>query len=346
MKKSIIIFFVSCLLFFSCTKKLEVADPVLEVTPVATTVTIGTPVIFNFNTAESPDVLFFYSGEPFSEYAYSYDLGKGRKLINTMGYELSFQSRFDINSPVPDSSAKYGRQANQLSLWASTDFNGKLDTTSIKSAAWTNITSKFTLPTALNTSTFTNSGTVALTDVAVQKKPLYLGFKLVTLKQRTNGYSQFWNVQNFNIVSKDTVGSSKVTLYNIGNLEFNIVDFTSPIRPAITSRTSALVRMGGPNPYIGQPQNILDSLSNIGVVLDPDRSEVWAISRPVNVDTVFLGYDKPAATIANYTDVQFKPQFGYVYTKPGTYKAVFVGINRSKDETKQILKEFTITVNP
>lgn len=347
MKKMKFLLYASFLFFIiSCTKTIGVDDPQLEVATDDLNIRAGSRVTFKIGTKNTPDILFFFSGEPNKEYAYSYGAGAGRFLVNRSGYDFSFQSRFDYNSPPTDSANKYGLQKNQLTVLASTDFNGILDQQSVAKANWTNITDKFTLPAAQHASSFTNSGVNTLQDVIANGKPLYIAFKLITEKQRLKGYSQFWNVQNFLIKAKDSVAGSLPNLYNMGKMEFNFVDITEPVRSSILSRTATVIRMGGPKPYIGTTPQEDSLIAAHNLVVDPDYSEAWAISARINVDTVFLGYDMPTATVAGYTDVKFKDEYTYVYTKPGIYKAVFVAENRSKDQTKTLIKEFTISVSP
>lgn len=346
MKRSKYLFYACiAIVVAGCSKKLEVASPELSVTPLSTTVTAGEAVIFTIVDEKSPDNLFFFSGEPNQEYSNSYGVGKGRLAINNSGYNFSFQSRFDYNGPPADSIVKYGLQTGQLSIWASTDFNGKLDSASVVNATWTDITSKFTLPTAQHASSLTNSGINTLSDVLVKGKPLYLAYKLTTKKQRDNGYSQYWNIQNFVIQSRDTVAGQLPVLYNMGKMEFNFVDMQKGWWSSSLSRTATVVRMGGPNPYITRSEQQDSIIQATGAQVDPPITEAWAISTRINADTVFLGYDTPV-TLASYTTVKFPTEYSYVYNTPGTYKAVFVGENRSKDETKTVVREFTITVTP
>lgn len=329
----------------SCNKELEVEDPQLDITLSTAIVKAGEAVIFTIGNENPPDNLVFFSGEPNKEYAYSYGVGPGRLALNQSGYDFSFQSRFDYNSPSADSATKYGLQTGQLSIWASTDFNGSLDSVSVKKATWMDITSKFTLPTAQHASTFTNSGVNTLRDVMVKGKPLYIAYKLITKKQRDFGYSQFWNIQNFTIKGIDSVVGQLPSLYNMGKMEFNFVDITRAVRTSTLSRTAALLRMGGPNPYITRTEQQDSIINALGLVVDPELSEAWVISANISTDSVFLGYDAPV-TVAGYTDIRFPTQYIYVYNAPGTYKAVFVGENRTADQTKQVVREFIITVLP
>lgn len=329
----------------SCSKKLEVEAPDLNVTAQALTVEAGDAVIFNIGDVNPPDNLYFFSGEPTREYLNSYGVGPGRLAISRSGYDFSFQSRFDYNSPPDDSAAVYGLQTGQLSIWASTDFSGTLDSASVKRATWTDITNKFTLPTIQEASSLTNSGVNSLQDVVVNGKRLYIAYKLITKRQRANGYSQYWNIQNFQIKAKDSSYGGLPVLYNMGKMEFNFVDITRAVRTSVLSRTTTALRMGGPDPYIGTTQQEDSIIIADRIVVDPELSEAWAISAGINVDSVFLGYDSPV-TVASYTNVKFPTEYTYVYNTPGTYKAVFLGENRTKDETKKVVKEFVITVKP
>lgn len=346
MKYSNFLIFTSIvLLVIGCNKKLEVETPDLQVTSGSTTIQAGEAITFTIGDENPPDNLFFYSGEPTKEYANSYGIGPGRLALNRSGYDFSFQSRFDYNSPPADSATKYGLQTGQLSMWASTDFSGTLDSASVKRATWTDITSKFTLPTTQHATSFTNSGVNTLQDVVVKGKRLYLAYKLLTRKQRDNGYSQFWNIQNFSITAKDSVAGQLPVLYNMGKIEFNFVDMKMGGWASSLSRTAAIVRMGGPDPYISRTEQQDSLIQAMGIQVDPPLTEAWAISAGINVDTVFLGYDTPV-TVASYTNVRFPTEFTYIYSTPGTYKAVFVGENRTKDETKTVLREFTVIVLP
>lgn len=331
----------------SCSKTLDISDPELIVNAEKVTITEGEPVIFNFGTGSNADIVNFYSGEINSDYNYSYGISQGRYMFNNSGYTFSFGSRFDNNNPDPNFDSIYGNQKNQLAIFASTDFNGKLDATSITAANWVDVTSKFKLPTAAHASTFTASGTTELADLLTKGKPLYIAYKLTTLKQAVNGYTQFWNINNFVVRSKDSLGNNTVVLYNQNMLEFNFVDITADTRASRASSSSGLLRMGGPEAYLRHPSDDTpaDSIAPGVKVLDPDKSEVWAISKPVNADSVFLGYDKPYAVV-QYSTVEFPRTYGYLYKQPGTYEAVFVGTNTTKDETKNIVKKLIITVKP
>lgn len=358
MKRNIYLSFATfAIVFFSCNKKLEVRDARFDVVPNKTTLKVGEPIIFSFDASTGTDILNFYSGETNNEYEYSYGVGPGRYSINKSGYNFSFQSRFDYNNPLAANIALFGLQKDQLTVLASKDFDGQLLNIFKPGSNWVNITNKFTLPAAMHASTFTNSGNSDLADIYEKGKPLYIAFKLATKKQEKNGFTQFWNVQNFAVTAKDAIGAAFPKVYDQNKLEFtfvHVVEDTSKSRISRATSASNLLRMGGPEAYLraGMDTVGIDSLTKTRIVAnpnyrDPDYLEVWAVSRPIRTDSVFLGYDKPTANnIVEFKSVQFSQSFGYIYKTPGTYKAVFAGINSSKDETKTITKEFTITVTP
>lgn len=351
------IFSILSLLFIaaSCNKELRVRDAELDITPDKTTVKAGDPIIFQFGGITGTDILNFFSGEVYNQYEYSYGVGEGRYSINNSGIDFSFQSLFNYNNPSAADVALFGLQKNQLTVWGSKDYDGQLVNVLNPASNWVNITNKFTLPTAVSAS-YTNSKGVDLSDVYQKGKPFYIAFKVVTKKQETNGFTQIWNITNFAVNSKDSIGGQAVKLYDQNKLEFVFVhllrDATGRASRAV--RASNLLTMGGPDAYLrpGMDTIGLDSLTRVNIERNPDwrdpaHSEVWAVSRAIRTDSVFLGYDKPTANnIVEFKSVQFPKSFGFVYKNPGTYKAVFVGTNSSKDETKTAVREFTITVTP
>jgi hypothetical protein len=74
---------------------------------------------------------------------------------------------------------------------------------------------------------------------------------------------------------------------------------------------------------------------------DP-QSENWAVSKAISLDKVNLGPDFSVALKGLTTS----PMSGYSYTyaKPCTYKAVFIASGSSIDQTKQVVKEITLTI--
>src|SRR5882757_634196 len=94
----------------SCKKDVTLAlnedAPSFNVTPAATTYKIGQDVVFNFTG--KADVLSFFSGELYHDYAF-----KGGRTLDMTNPTIAFTS-----------AVTGGAQTNQLTVLASTDFNG------------------------------------------------------------------------------------------------------------------------------------------------------------------------------------------------------------------------------
>ena len=124
----------------SCQKKLIVKDaPDFSVSIVdsVTTYKAGAPVTFRIQG--SADVISFYSGEIFRDYAFK----DGREVdVTGKGLTLSFRSGLAPGTPA-------GTQKNQFSILVSNNFSGDYtDLAKVKAATWKNITDSFTLGTS------------------------------------------------------------------------------------------------------------------------------------------------------------------------------------------------------
>src|SRR5882757_8152495 len=124
----------------SCHKEVKVAlkegTPSFDVSLAASnTYKVGTDVVFNFSG--KADVISFFSGELYHDYAF-----KDGRTIDVTNPTMTFTS-----------AVTGGTQTNQLAILASTDFNGvyndtlKPPLTNIHAATWTDITSRFALGT-------------------------------------------------------------------------------------------------------------------------------------------------------------------------------------------------------
>jgi len=275
------------------------------------------------------------------------------------------------------SSVQVGTQTKQLSILASTDFNGDYSSLAkIKAATWTDITSRFALGT---TATFKATGAKDISDLIVPGKPIYIAYKYVTNPQAVNGLACKWFIQTFAIKSKATLPNTAsvtpivLTLADQNSVGFRIIDENAANNPALSVVSSTrLTLYGNEYRYAGLPKYdptnpIYDPTNPIydpqspffnGLVVytpyvpfDPASpyndplSENWAVSAPVNLDTVDLGPDWStpikvgiaAATLTFYT---------YTYPNAGTFKAIFVGSNNSISEVKKVVKEITLTITP
>lgn len=207
-------------------------------------------------------------------------------------------------------------ETNTLRLLISTDFNGAYDSAGIRKATWTDITDQAVLSTGADK---TPSGIIDLSAFAKQLKPAYIAFRYQgyysdVLKQPT------WSIRTFDIkhVLPDKV-STIVAADKVGWAAFDLKNPTV----AWAVPTSGQVVING-------------SIANS----TKEDNEDWLISRAFDLRTVTRDasvsiQDLGSASIDGYY---------YIYTRPGTYTATFVAFNHSVDEQKEVVREFTITV--
>jgi len=355
------------LLLASCSKELEVSSaPDFEVTVDKTTHQVGEEVFFNIKGGEA-DEISFYSGETNKQYAY-----KEGRTIDVSAAPLTMELQ---------NSVQVGTQTNQLAIMYSTDFNGDYSSVAaIKKATWIDITSRWPLAT---NATFVPVVPVppASQDISrdismlkVPGKPLYIGFKYLTRPQATNGLARQWFIQAFAIKSKVQYdGTSPIVLANQANAGFRIIDDNKNNEArALSLITTTRITLQGnlyrhaglaiynPDDEMYNPLNpIYDPRSPSFqpttvfpkyVAFDPaspyndPEVEQWAVSRAFDVDKVTIEADYPES-IKNYNNQPLK-QYKYVYTKPGTYKVVFVAANRTIDDAKSVIREVTLTIIP
>ena len=342
------------LLIASCNKGIEVAVPDFDVTTEATTYKAGQEIIFKIKGGDA-HIISFYSGTTLNDFAFK----DGRTIdVRGAGATMAFQS-----------SVQLGTQANQLSVMASIDFNGDYSSLAkVKTATWTDITSKFKLGT---NATLLASGTQDITDLLVAGKPIYFAFKYVTKPQATNGLASTWYIQSFAIVSKALLDNAiALNFTDQVYAGFRIIDqepVNAPVRSSITNTRVTLLGnvykyAGSPiydplnpiydplNPIYqpGNPLYVLGAVRPAYVPFDPANpyndplSEHWAVSKPIDTEKVDLGPDRstPFKGISNSNVSDYR----YTYTKAGTYKAVFIASNNSIDVNQAVIKEITITV--
>ena len=342
-------------LLTSCEKEIPADVPAdFAISTEAITYKAGEEIIFNVKGGDAQRIAF-YSGETQKDYAF-----KGGRVIDVKGAgaTMAFQT-----------SVQVGAQANQLSVWASTDFNGDYTFENVKAANWTDITGRFVLGT---TTAFRASGTKDITDLMVAGKPIYIAFKYITRPQATNGLARQWFIQSFVVNSKKKLDGNALTLTDQLGAAFRIVDENeahAPARPTVTDTRitlygneylySILAKFDPTNPIydplnpIYDPQSPLyrpTAIRPVFVPFDPASpyndplSEHWAISKPIYEDKVDLGPDW-STSIKTPTDPELV-EYRYTYSAPGTYKAVFIASNNSIDNAESVTKEITLTITP
>lgn len=345
----------SLIFLASCTTELVVKDtPNLEVSTEKSTYKVGQEIVFNFKG--EAELISFYSGQGYNDYAFR----EGRVLnLETKGASLSFTS-----------SVTNGAQANQLAIMASSDFNGNYSSlASVKAATWTDITKRFTLGTS---ATFLASTSQDISDLIAPGKPIYIAFKYLTKPQATNGLARTWMIQAVSLNSTTSFNGAFPLLKDQAYAAFRIVQEDSVNTPSRSSITSTRVTLLGnvykdpsdpiynPNNPIFDPTNpIYDPLSPLYdrtavrptyVAYDPTspyndpQRETWAVSAPITTDKVDMGPDL-SVPVQGIRNPKLK-EYRFTYTRPGTYKAYFVASNTTIDQSKTVVKEVALTIEP
>mgnify|MGYP000851092233 CR=1 FL=1 len=357
MKLKIYSILAAALVMASCEKPtIEADEPAFDVIAEKTTYKAGESVKFMITGGEAQSISF-YSGELLKDYASR----TGRVAdVAGAGATLSFTS-----------SVQVGTQANQVSLLASTNFNGDYGSVAkLKAATWVDITSRFKLGTS---ATLLASGTVDVSDLILAGKPIYFAFRYNTKKQATNGIARQWFIQSFTLSSKKLLDNTlALTIADQASTGFRIVDDLKDKAPALSSITATRLTLQGntyltstlpqfdPNNPIFDPKNPIYNPQDPAyqptavfkpfVPFDPaspnndPESEHWAVSKAISIDKVDLGPDWSTA-IKGLTNPVLT-EYRYIYPKAGTYKATFVAANGNIDQQKLVTKEITITITP
>lgn len=300
---------------FSCKKTIQVQDITnFDVTADSVTYKLGQEVKFKINGGNVHSIAF-YSGEVQKEYEFK----DGRVVdVTAGGANLLFSS-----------AVSSGTQANQLTVLVSTDFNGNYSNISnVRSATWTDITSRIKLGT---TATFFAT-TADISDLIVAGKPLYVGFKYLTRPQAVNGIARTWMIQAFSIASKIKLDNT-VTLNftDQPGAGFQIVDENKQTAPARSIITTTKISLQG---------NVYDPL----IPTNDPAGENWAISTALNMTKIDLGPDWSTA-IKNITGSNLS-EYRYTYARAGSFKATFIASNNSINASTKIIKVLNITVIP
>lgn len=340
----------------ACSDKLgDLEDPIFEVKVAKTTFKINEPVPFTFTGVQ--DNISIYSGEGFNDYDYR----EGRKIIITgKGATLDFSTQL----------AGLGTQTGQFSVWLSDNYNGQGDHASVKAAAWTDITSSFTLAT---TTTNVLSGKLDISTWIDAVKPVYLGFKYITKPQAVNGLARIWWVQNMAVRSKAPfVGGKELLIADQETIGFRTVNQFPVDAPAQNVINATRVTLLGnvykdPLDSIFNPNySIYNPLNSRYIPGSPDYSptarvpvfvpynptspyndpltETWVISKPLNGDTVSLGPDRAISVKGINTDAV--TEYSYTYKTAGNYKVYFIAYNHNKGEVKTVIRQLDLTITP
>ncbi|MFD1631734.1 DUF5017 domain-containing protein [Pseudopedobacter beijingensis] len=303
-------FFIVMLLAGSACKKenrLKLDELDFDVSASTTEVSVNENVDFYFTgNAES---LSFYSGEFLNDYNFK----DGRTLDVTGGQTMSFMSAVDK-----------GTQVDQLSVWASIDFDGNYERIeSVHEASWIDITNRFVLGT---NNAFLASGEKDITDIYEKGKPLYIAYKYNTRSQLDFGDARIWMIQDFKIQGLTDKGKQQILKLNEAG--FRIVDENPVSYPARSVVTTSRITMQG-NEYT-------ENWSPSGLH--------WAISKPMYLEKLDFGPDRAIALKGSENPMP--DVYSHKFTQPGTYEVTFIGSVQNINKKKENIKTITIKVNP
>lgn len=314
-----LLFPAALLVFPACNKGLSVSAVSFGVTTDSSTYQPGATVKFSFTG--NPDNLVFYSGTWGNRYTYS------NRLSDTSG-----------NAYLTFSTATTAVTNGTLSLLVSSDFDGSLDSTDVRAATWTDITSRATLATGTTT---VASDTISLNDFKAAGKPIYLAFRY---SAAAGAAQNKWTVTNLALKHRP-VNDTTYTLATLANT-IPVYALATPPLAASPGWDTANVVKGGISwsPAIASTSTaslVITGNTNAATAL---ATENWTIAGPIDLTRVL--HDVPTAVIKNITVnlMQLSPPFTYVYPLPGTYDAVFVGINATSNALDSTIKTIAIPV--
>lgn len=318
-----IILFILIIFLASCRKN-NTEDVSFTVTTSDTTFRVSDSVRFVFTG--NPDVISFYSGEPGSNYDFKDRVSKEGGTFN-----FSFQTRVDN----VDGFAALASGA--LKVLVSSNFKGtystsidpllasSADSAMTNSATWTDVSSRFFIPTTGAINTFYNSNEANISDLVTSSSvPINVAFKYMaptTPALGTNGITIGSLLLNSTFPDGTTTNFSVVPAAVGG-----VSSIWRPVRAANVSNSWTF------------SSTQLKYVSTLTTAF----SEDWAVSTSFFPKTAI---PDRARTLKNITNSPLI-NFAYKFNAPGRYKLVFVGSNNRVNEQKQAVQQITLTIKP
>lgn len=257
-----------------------------------------------FKVSGYADKVTFYPGDKGRNYEF-----KNRNRLEGAKTRLQFASmrQYGANPGVADETMK---------LKISKNFNGKPNAVDIQAAEWIDITDRATWSTGAN-SNQVPSGIVDISDLTSGDSAIYLGFHYHELQ--TAQLKRAWYLYRVAVDNLMPDGSI-VPIANFSQLTFTPVNIQNPLRAWYIYADYSLM-WGGSETY--------------------PETEDWIISKPLFVNRTKgdLGIsirNSPKSLLTDYTFPGYK--------EPGVYKLVFEAYNATQWDTKQVLKEITLTI--
>jgi len=309
MMKRYVIYIGMMLAIMSCQDPYETTEPDFDVWTEKSVYTKGDTV--RFKIAGSPDMINFYSGIFGNEYREN-----PREPLDNFKPILSFRS------------AKYaGNNEDCAKLLYTTDFNENYDFDNVKLVNWIDISDRFTIPPIVGTSaTFSNSGTVDISDIFAEGKPVYFA----------------WHCK--------TNESSQRTRFAVSDFTFAGTDVNDPSlsgviysQPAFGFQWSLNADAAAQTSNLPKVTNTLITWDGIFDNLAGPLKEGYAISGPVRLPDV-VSLPKDISIVVKSIQTENLTEFQYVFDKAGEYEVAFVGYNVNFQGQKETVKKLKLTI--
>jgi hypothetical protein len=308
--KKLIFFSLLATSIASCSK-VKIEAPDFSVSADQNAYTTKDTITFNFDG--NPDYITFYSGETGKRYEYA----------NTTSVNYDSTILYFSTNTTAASATTQPLSANNVSVLASTDFNGSMDSVSIRKANWKDVTSKATFAT---TTTTVQSGNIHIEDLKTANAPLYIAFRYVSDTAKATYLPRKWTIASFGIKNyfKDVV------YYLAGGSNGTTLPFTTG------GFYEKSLSNSGSN-WVYSNTSLTFNAAAVGSLPDED----WAISRPFDLSL----YASDLGTAIKNTSARLS-QYKYRFTKAGTYTVTFVAQNANSEKVEQTVRQTTVTINP
>lgn len=303
---------VIAMLFASCVKE-EVSKPTFDIQENNLVVNAGDSLKFDFKG--DANVITFYSGEFGSIYEYRERTQKELEGDITLSFATSIQN----NRNIP---------YRELDILVSNNFNGKFSYADVTAANWGSLLDQgqYTLPTTgAEGALYTNAGKASVLEKFVPGKDTYFAirYKVDGAAAAANS-GRTWFVNSFSLLNEQTGGNTVIA--NQANLQgWHLLDGGTVTAGRGAAFFSTYVQFR----------------SNNGATI-ANGMDIWLVSSPIDL---FTTTPDRGVSIKNISQNKFE-SYTHVYTKPGTYKAVFVAANANIYGQKPVVKEVTVVVNP
>lgn len=302
-----ILFAIVSVVLMSCEREIEVAGGLEEfdVTVDKTVFKTNEEVMFHFKG--NPDMISFYSGEMYNDYAH-----RESRITTLEKVIVNFRNAYptmtgDFHNP-------------DFKVLVSTDFNNSYSYENLVNATWHDITSEFTYGTS---GTYVESGDYNISQLYEEGKPLYFAFRYSCLPQIENGAPRRRAIQ-----SVQFLGDGVFPIEDMVSTDFRFVEQSEDAVTASTITATTITFNG-----YGR-----------SVPTDPDpATDTWAVSKALDLPTTIDNGPDRAVAIKGNKEPALQNHI-HTFTEPGEYTVTFLGINANIGGYKEVVKQIKITI--